>query len=92
MSPQNRATGTTSRKPAETNRQVAAKFAPDAVAVSIRVTRPFPPPRLPGPPPTANAIIRMNGSAASTPAITSVRRRRHCRSASTRSGSVRLAR
>lgn len=92
MSPQNSATGTTSRKPADTNRQVAAKFAPEAVAVSMRVIRPSPPLRLPGPPPTANAMIRMKGSAASTPPITSVRRRRHCRSASTRSGSVRFAR
>ncbi len=92
MSPQNRATGTTSRKPADTKRQVAAKFAPEAVAVSISVMRLFPPPRLSGPPPTANAMIMMKGSAASTPPITRVRRLRHCRSASTRSGSVRLAR
>ena len=91
MSPQNSATGTTSRKPAETNRQVAAKFAPDAVAVSIRVTRPSAP-RRPGVPPIAKAAIRMKGSAASTPAITSVRLRFSCRTASTRSGSVRRAR
>lgn len=76
MSPQNSATGMTSRNPAETNRQVAAKFAADAVAVSIRVIRSLPPPRESGVPPIANATIRMNGSAASTPPMSRVRRLR----------------
>lgn len=89
MSPQNRATGTTSRKPAETNRAVAAKFAPDAVAVSIRVIRPS---RPDGVPPIANAVTRMNGNAARMPPITRVRRRRSWRAASTRRGRVRRGR
>lgn len=76
MSPQNSATGTTSRNPAETNRQVAAKFAADAVAVSISVIRSLPPPREPGVPPIAKAAIRTNGSTPSTPPMSRVRRLR----------------
>lgn len=96
MSPQNRATGTTSRKPAETNREVAAKLAADSVATSIRLIRP--PPRPPPPsspsgvPPIAKATIRMKGRAARIPPMSRVRRRRSCRMASTRRGSVRPAR
>lgn len=97
MSPQNRATGTTSRNPAETNSEVAAKFAADSVATSIRLIRPPPPPPPPpsspsGVPPIAKAMIRMKGRAASTPPISRVRRLRNCRMASTRRGSVRRAR
>lgn len=79
----------TSRKPADTNRHVAAKFAPDAVAVSISVTRPF---SAPGDPAMAKAMSRMNGSRPITAPITSVRRRFNWRTASTRSGSVRPGR
>lgn len=96
MSPQNRATGTTSRKPAETKRQVAAKFAADSVATSMRLIREPPPPPPPSPPPgvppTAKAMIRTNGSAASTPNISRVRRLRSCLIASTRNGRVRRER
>ncbi len=86
MSPQNSATGTTSRKPAETNSAMAAKFSPEAVAVSIRLIRR--PPRS-GSPPIAKAAISTRGSPARTRPVTRVRRRRNCRTASTRSGRVR---
>lgn len=89
MSPQNSATGITSRKPAETNRFTAAKFAPDAVAVSISVIWL---PRPSGVPPIANAATSTKGSAARIAPMTRVRRRFSCRSSSTRSGSVRRAR
>lgn len=85
MSPQNSATGMTSRKPADTNRFTAAKFAPDAVAVSISVTCPL---REPGPPPIANATTSTKGSTARIAPMTRVRRRLSCRSSSTRRGSV----
>ncbi len=93
MSPQNNATGTTSRKPAETNRLTAAKLAAESVATSMRLMRePLrPPPSPPGVPPIAKAMIRTNGRAASTPPMSRVRRLRSCRIASTRSGRVRRA-
>ena len=90
MSPQNSATGTTSRKPAETNSAVAVKLAPEAVAVAIRLIRPLL--RALGSPPIANATTRTNGSSVRTAAITRVRRRSSWRRASTRSGRVRRAR
>ncbi|MDH6616964.1 hypothetical protein M2163_004072 [Streptomyces sp. SAI-135] len=89
MSPQNSATGTTSRKPALAKRFTAAKFAPDTVAVSIRLTRVLPEP---GPPPTWKAISRTKGRATRMPNMTRVRRRFNCRTSSTRTGSVRPAR
>lgn len=78
----------------ETKRQVAAKFAADSVATSMRLMREPPPPPPsppPGVPPMAKAMIRMNGRAASTPPISRVRRLRSCLIASTRSGRVRRA-
>ena len=89
MSPQNSATGMTSRKPAATNRFTAAKFAPDAVAVSIRLTRVLP---SPGVPPTWKAISSTSGRANRMPPMTIVRRRFSCRTSSTRRGRVRPAR
>lgn len=70
-------------------RLTAAKFAPDAVAVSMRFTRLLLPP---GSPPTWKAISRMIGRANRTPPMTIVRRRFSCRTSSTRKGRVRPAR
>lgn len=88
MSPQNSATGMTSRKPVPMKSMVVAKLGPEAVASSMKVVRSA---RL-GVPPIWKASRMTNGIAASTPPMIIVRRRRSWRIASTRSGRVRPAR
>ena len=68
----------------DANSAMAAKFSPPAVARSNRDVRPLSSPR----PPIWNATISTHGSAATIANTIQVRRRRSCRSASTRSGSV----
>jgi hypothetical protein len=86
VSPQNSATTTTSRKPAETNRLNAAKLRPPWVAT---VTSPVVPLPAEGGPLSSNAATRIQGSASSTAKATMVRQRRSWRTNSTRNGSVR---
>ncbi len=87
VSPQNRATATTSRKPAEAKKLNAAKFSPPVVA---RSTRPGVPVGCCGPP-SSNAPTRTQGSTSRMRNATMVRLRRSWRITSTRSGRVRRA-
>ena len=86
VSPQNRATATTSRKPTEAKKLNAAKFSPPVVARSTSPGAPLPGC---GGPPSSNAPTRIHGSASRMSAATTVRLRRSWRTASTRSGRVR---
>lgn len=88
MSPQNSATGMTSRKPVPMKSMVVAKLSPEEVASSMKLVRSS----RPGAPPIQIAPSTINGMAASTPPTTMVRRRRSWRTASTRRGRVRPGR
>jgi hypothetical protein len=88
VSPQNSATITTSRKPAEAKIVKMVKFTAPEVARSTRSV-------WPGwaslGPASANAPTRISGSTTRKPSANAVRRRLACRTASTRSGSARRA-
>src|SRR4051794_15677708 len=83
VSPQNRATTTTSRNPTDANSVKRAKLKPPEVARPTSCGA-----SLPAPPPTSKAVAMMIGSTMSSPNATWVRRRFSCRTNSTRSLSV----
>ena len=86
MSPKHRATTTTSTNDADANSANTAKLAPLPLARSTSDTE------FDGGPAGAsvNAIQRITGNATTRPNTTWVRRRRSCRTSSTRTGKVRL--
>jgi hypothetical protein len=94
VSPQNSATTTTSRKPAEKARQVSVKLSPPEVARSTRL--PNAPPLLSSLelpfPPNSNATSTINGSNTMKPRANWVRRRDACRRISAPIVKVRVGR